>query len=53
MFIRDHKGNIKKIDISKFVSEKELYTHLWKVKYDITINNNTNPVKTIIDYIEN
>ena len=53
MFIRDHNGNLKKIYIKKITSEKELYTYIWKTKYNININNIEDPVDIIVDYIEN
>ena len=53
MFIRDYNGNLKNIDINTFASEKELYTCIWKTKYNITINNIVDPVDIIVDYIEN
>ena len=53
MFIRDYNGNLKKIDINTFTSEKELYTYIWKTKYNVNINNIVDPVDVIVDYIKN
>ena len=53
MFIRDINGNLVKINVNNFNSEKELYSHIWKEKYNININDNSDPVDMIVDYIQN
>ena len=44
MHIRDYKGNIVYFDIAKYRNEKQLYTALWKIKFNICIE------KTEVDF---
>ena len=34
MWIRNYKGEIIFLDISKYTNEKELYSTLWKIKFN-------------------
>ena len=37
MWIRNHKGDIVTFDPSKFPSEYQMYTALWRMKYNVDI----------------
>ena len=37
MYIRNHKGKIIFIKDNQYVSKKELYSKIWKLKYNIDI----------------
>jgi len=39
MYIRNNKGDLVFIDISKIKSDKELYCRIWKIKYNIELIN--------------
>lgn len=50
MYLRNFKGKIVYLDESKYVSEKELYIKIWKIKYNIDIAK-TDQFDNIIEYI--
>ena len=50
MYLRNFKGKIVYLDESKYVSEKELYIKIWKIKYNIDIAK-TDQVDNIMKYI--
>ena len=37
MYIRNNKGKLIFVDMSKIKSDKELYCHIWKIKYNIDL----------------
>jgi hypothetical protein len=37
-FVRNFKGNIVEINPDNFLNDWEFYEHLWKIKYDITLD---------------
>ncbi len=37
MWIRNHKGKIVNFDITKYHNEKDLYSALWQIKFNIEI----------------
>ena len=54
MFVRNYNGTIVKIDISKYYSDKDFYTALWKIKYNITLGHDKYVlIDDIIDFINN
>ena len=40
MLVRNYKGDIVFFDIAKYKNEKQLYSALWKLKYDKNIGHN-------------
>jgi len=42
MWIRNCKGTIVYLDITKYHNEQDLYKELWKIKYNIIIQNTDN-----------
>ncbi len=54
MFVRNYKGKLVEIDISKYYSDKDFYNVLWKIKYNITLDNDKYIlIDEIIDFINN
>lgn len=52
MFIRNSKNEIIEIRSEEFLTERDFYTKLWKVRYNININPQKNSFnQTITDYI--
>lgn len=52
MFIRTKNGNIEKVNIDLFPNEKDLYNHIWKIKFNIKIKSKKMDIKeSIINYI--
>ena len=51
MYIRNWRGNMVYLDVNQINNEKEYYSKLWKIKYNININVDTNQKENIIDYI--
>jgi hypothetical protein len=51
MYIRNWRGKIVYLDVNQINNEKEYYSKLWKIKYNININVDTNQKENIIDYI--
>jgi len=52
MYIRNYKGKLIFFDKTKFLTDKEMYKHLWKIKYNKVIpENNCTINKRMIDYI--
>tara|TARA_B100000424_G_C22636258_1_gene352114 strand:+ start:169 stop:348 length:180 start_codon:yes stop_codon:yes gene_type:complete len=37
MYIRNNKGKLVFVDMSKIKSDKELYCNIWKIKYNINL----------------
>jgi|UniRef100_A0A6C0CNU5 hypothetical protein len=54
MFVRNYLGKMVKIDISKYYSDKDLYKALWKIKYNIVLDDDKYVLlDDIIDFIKN
>ena len=54
MFVRNYLGKMVKIDISKYYSDKDLYKALWKIKYNIVLDDDKYVLLyDIIDFIKN
>jgi hypothetical protein len=54
MFIRSKNKQLIKLDVNKFNNEKDLYTSIWKIKYNVTIKNkHISKKELIINYINN
>ena len=52
MFIRTKNGNIEKIDTESFPNEKDLYNHIWKIKFNIKLKSKNIDIKeSIINYV--
>jgi hypothetical protein len=51
MYIRNWRGNMVYLDVNQINNEKEYYSKLWKIKYNININVDVNQKENIIDYI--
>lgn len=52
MFVRNYKGKLVKIELSKFNNEKELVNVLWKTQYNKNLKNNKDHINEIIKYIK-
>ena len=50
MYLRNFKGKLVYLDETKYVSEKELYIKIWKIKYNINIAK-SEQVDNIIKYV--
>ena len=54
MLVRNYLGKMIKIDISKYYSDKDLYKALWKIKYNIVLDDDKYVLlDDIIDFIKN
>ena len=54
MFVRNYLGKMVKIDISKYYNDKDLYKALWKIKYNIVLDDDKYVLlDDIIDFIKN
>ena len=54
MFVRNYLGKMVEIDISKYYSDKDLYKALWKIKYNIVLDDDKYVLlDDIIDFIKN
>ena len=54
MFVRNYKGKLVEIDISKYYSDKDFYNALWEIKYNITLDNDKYIlIDEIIEFINN
>lgn len=51
MYIRNWRGNMVYLDVNQINNEKEYYSKLWKIKYNININVDIKQKENIIDYI--
>lgn len=51
MYIRNWRGKLVFLDVSKLNSEKEYYSKLWKIIYNKDINIDVNQKDSIIKYI--
>jgi hypothetical protein len=51
MWIRNYKGDIVFINVSKYTNEKELYSTLWKIKFNKNIENKTDNNAEIVKLI--
>jgi hypothetical protein len=51
MWIRNYKGKIVFIDISKYKNEKVFYNTLWKIKYNIDVSKKKDTNFEIINLI--
>ncbi len=52
MFIRNYKGNLIEFNWSDYGSEKEMYTALWKISYNIELKDDASTNTEILNYIE-
>ena len=50
MYIRNYKGDLVKIDLSKINNEKELVNKLWKIQYNKTVKDNKDHINEIKQY---
>lgn len=48
MYIRDKNGKLVKFEWKKYNSEKQMYKKLWKILYNIELNEND---KNMNDYL--
>ena len=51
MYIRNWRGKMVFFDTEKINSEKEYYSKLWKIKYNVNINVDIQQKENIIKYI--
>ena len=51
MYIRNWRGKLVFLDVSKLNSEKEYYSKLWKIIYNKDINVDVEQKDSIIKYI--
>lgn len=51
MYIRNWRGKIVYLDVDKINNEKEYYSKLWKIMYNMNINVNINQKENIINYV--
>lgn len=51
MYIRDYKGNIVYFDWTIYRSEKQIYIALWKILYNIVLEDTNKTNQTLMDYI--
>ena len=51
MYIRNYKGKMVKFNWRDYSSEKELYSALWKICYNIEITSNNNQNKQLLQFI--
>jgi hypothetical protein len=51
MYIRNHEGKIVIFDWTKYRSEKQIYTALWKILYNITLMEPSKVNENLINYI--
>jgi hypothetical protein len=52
MYVMNYKGEIVYFDMSKFNNDEEMYTHLWKIVYNIDIpKNDKNFLDDILGYV--
>ena len=51
MYIRDYKGKLIKLDLSKFNNEKVLVNTLWKIQYNKALNDKKDHINEIKKYI--
>jgi len=52
MFVRDHKGKIIEFNWRDYSNEKEMYSALWKIMYNIELKNESSMNQNIIDFIK-
>tara|TARA_B100000902_G_C26895484_1_gene709522 strand:+ start:391 stop:582 length:192 start_codon:yes stop_codon:yes gene_type:complete len=53
MWVRDNKHNLIKIDINNYTSDKQFYTDLIKIKYNVKFPKNYLSNNDIPDLIQN
>ena len=51
MYIRNWRGKIVFFDVSKINSEKEYYSKLWKIMYNIKIDVDIKQKENMVKYI--
>jgi len=51
MYIRNHKGKMVHFDWTIYKSEKQIYIALWKILYNIVLEDPTKINLTLINYI--
>lgn len=52
MYIRNYKGKIVEFNWKDYGSEKEMYTALWKIMYNIELKDDASTNTEILNYIE-
>jgi len=52
MWIRSYKGNLIFVDITKYFNEKDLYGEIWRIKYNIVIEEEEDFNAELISMIE-
>ena len=52
MFVRDHKGKIVEFNWRGYSNEREMYSALWKIMYNIELKNESSMNQNIIDFIK-
>jgi hypothetical protein len=54
MFVRNYIGKLVKLDTSKYYSDKDFYNVLWKIKYNIILEDDKYVlIDEIIEFINN
>lgn len=54
MFVRNYMGKIEMLDVSKYYSDTDFYNALWKIKYNITLDDDKYVlIDEIIEFINN
>lgn len=51
MYIRNHKGKMVFFNWRDYSSEKEMYCALWKISYNIDLNDEKDYNKELVDFI--
>ena len=51
MYIRDYKGKLIKLDLSKFNNERVLVNTLWKIQYNKSVSDKKYHINEIKKYI--
>lgn len=49
LYVRDHKYNLRYMNIKQINNEQVFYNKLWKIKYNINIHNNNNTIQNKIN----
>ena len=52
MIVRNYKGEMVKININNYSSDKNLYNKLWEIMFNIKISCEKNQKDKILEYIK-
>ena len=52
MFVRSYCGKVVEINSKHYNSEIQLYRKLWKIMFNVTLNDNNNQKNEIINYLK-